>query len=211
MDKPQQVNNAYFSAHADNFDTTYWRSDERNITDAHFKKPGKLLICGVGRGRTVPHLAGHTITGIDIVPEMIEGAMRYRGPFRVMNMSRMTFPDNSFDYVFAPFNTISYVDDIEATLSEVHRVMNPGGIFIFQIPNQFTFTSVRGRRADVEWKGDIMSTIFWNMFDVFRCRRIFRKARVYGRMQWSSGHSWKDRVLKILPFFDRALYFVCVK
>src|SRR6185369_12962799 len=95
--KIQELNAKYFAQNATNYDVTYFRGDERNITDHFFKKPGSLLIAGVGRGRTVPHLSQHTITGIDIVPEMIEGAKQYKGDFRVMDMSNLTFPDGTFD------------------------------------------------------------------------------------------------------------------
>ena len=82
----QELNTKYYAQNAEKFDTTYWRGDERNITEHFFRKPGKLLIAGVGRGRTVPHLAdrGHEVTGIDIVPEMIEGAKQYKGDFKVI-------------------------------------------------------------------------------------------------------------------------------
>lgn len=72
----QDHNTRYFADNAKHYDVTYWRSDERNITDHFFPKPGSLLIAGVGRGRTVSPLSKHQITGIDIVPEMIEGAKK---------------------------------------------------------------------------------------------------------------------------------------
>jgi SAM-dependent methyltransferase len=207
----QEHNTRYFAANAKHYDATYWRSDEHNITDHFFPTPGSLLIAGVGRGRTVPHLAKHQITGIDIVPEMIEGAKKHPGDFRVMDMAKTDFADNTFDYIFSPFNSVACTEDPIKTLREFHRILKPSGTLVFQVPNQFTLRGVARRRNHVYWQdGDFYPTM-WNYLDVLRCRRIFSRARVYGRMQWSDGSNWKDRVLKILPFFDRALFFVCIK
>src|SRR5262249_8634783 len=149
---------------------------------------------------------------IDIVPEMIEGAKQYEGDFRVMDMSKLTFHDGTFDYIFSPFNSVSATDDCLKTVSELRRVLKPGGVLVFQVPNQrpgskWFFT----RRGEIQWQAGVHYQHFFNMLDVFKFKRMFTEAHVYGRMQWSNGHTWKDRVLKSLPFLDRALYFVCVK
>jgi ubiquinone/menaquinone biosynthesis C-methylase UbiE len=211
----QELNNRYFTAHAAGYgEATYWRGDEDNITKHFFPKPGKLLIAGVGGGRTVPHLLKehHVITGIDIVPEMIEQAKKYEGDFRVMDMAHLAFSDSTFDYVFSPFNSVSATDDAFETIKELRRVLKPGGVLVFQVPNQrpgskWWFT----RRGEIQSPEGAYYQHFFNMFDVFKFKRMFAKAYVYGRMQWSNGRNWKDRVLKAVPFMDKALYFVCVK
>jgi SAM-dependent methyltransferase len=49
---------------------------------------------------------------------------------RVMDMERMTFEDASFDAA-AMSNTLSYATDMHKALSEVSRVLKPGGLFAF--------------------------------------------------------------------------------
>ena len=49
---------------------------------------------------------------------------------RVMNMEAMTFPDETFHAV-AMSNTLSYAQDTFRCLSEVARVLKPGGRFVF--------------------------------------------------------------------------------
>src|SRR4051812_2990717 len=180
-DHIQERNTKYFKENAKNYDVTYFRGDERNITDHFFNKPGSLLIAGVGRGRTVPHLSQHQITGIDIVPEMIEGARQYKGDFKVMDMSKLTFPDGEFDYVFSPFNSVSATDDPFKTVLELRRVLKPGGVLVFQVPSQrpgskWFFT----RRGEIEWQHGVHYQYFFNMLDVFKFKRMFKEAHVYG-------------------------------
>src|SRR5262245_42483769 len=102
----QEHNATYYTAHADNYNKAeYFRSDEANILKRFCPPPGKLLIAGVGGGRTAAPLQNqYEITGIDIIPAMIEHAKKNKGTYLVMDMSRTTFPDNTFDYVFSPFN-----------------------------------------------------------------------------------------------------------
>ena len=127
-------------------------------------------------------------------------------------MSHLTFPDETFDYVFSPFNSVSATNDALETVLELRRVLKPGGALVFQVPNRrpgsrWFFT----RRGAIQWQHGVHYQQFFNMFDVFKFKRMFTEARVYGHMQWSNGNNWKDRILKALPFMDRALYFVCVK
>jgi SAM-dependent methyltransferase len=47
---------------------------------------------------------------------------------RIMSVTKMDFPDNSFDAVFSS-NCFEHVDDIRKAFSEIYRVLKPGGIF----------------------------------------------------------------------------------
>ena len=62
---------------------------EERIFKAHFEVPGRVLDIGCGCGRTSLFLKrmGHSVTGIDLVPEMIEEARKLvEGvDFRVMD------------------------------------------------------------------------------------------------------------------------------
>jgi ubiquinone/menaquinone biosynthesis C-methylase UbiE len=51
--------------------------------------------------------------------------------FMEMNAERMSFPDNHFDTVCISYS-IHHLEHIDTVLSEMHRVLKPGGNFIIQ-------------------------------------------------------------------------------
>ena len=104
--------------------------------------PGDTILdigCGAGVDTIIAALmAGPSgsVTGIDLVPEMLERAKenaRLAGALNVEFMEgsaeELPFPDNTFDVVISNgvFNLV--VDKVKA-LGEVYRVLKPGGRFM---------------------------------------------------------------------------------
>ncbi|HSH91299.1 MAG TPA: class I SAM-dependent methyltransferase [Ramlibacter sp.] len=102
-----------------------------------------ILDMGVGAGRTTRVLREWTddYVGIDYTEEMVE-ACRARFPdARILHMDARDlseFEDNRFAMVFFSFNGIDAVDgnDRLKVLREVHRVLQPGGLFVFSAHNR---------------------------------------------------------------------------
>ena len=114
---------------------------EERIFRDHFAKPGKVLDIGCGCGRTGLFLKrmGHAVTGIDIVPEMIEEARKLVPgvEFNVMNACALEFENESFDYVLFSFNGIDCIHPSakrELCLKEIHRVLKRGRVLAFEYP-----------------------------------------------------------------------------
>lgn len=102
---------------------------------------GAILDIGVGGGRTAPLMANisRNYRGIDYCAAMV-AASRNRYPslcFHEMDARRLTFADNSFDLVTFSYNGIDSVDLAGrlAVLQQVHRVLQPGGYFVFSTLN----------------------------------------------------------------------------
>jgi ubiquinone/menaquinone biosynthesis C-methylase UbiE len=115
---------------------------EERILSAHFGIPGRVLDIGCGCGRTSLFLKrmGHSITGIDLVPEMIEEARKLvEGvDFIVMDACDLLFPNESFDYVLFSFNGIDCIYPSakrNSCLKEIHRVLRGSGVFAFSAHN----------------------------------------------------------------------------
>jgi SAM-dependent methyltransferase len=101
-----------------------------------------VLDIGVGTGRTTVYLAPlakHYI-GIDFSPVFIDFVNKAMPHIQAQlgDMRDLSdFGAEEFDFVMASFNVIDVVahNDRIKTLREVHRVLRPGGIFIFSSHN----------------------------------------------------------------------------
>ncbi len=52
---------------------------------------------------------------------------------RSEDLTRLTYPDNSFDIILTS-ETLEHVPDLHAAVREIHRVLAPGGRHIFTVP-----------------------------------------------------------------------------
>jgi ubiquinone/menaquinone biosynthesis C-methylase UbiE len=96
---------------------------------------GRLLDAGVGTGRNIPYYpAGAEVTGIDLSPAMLRRAERRREALGAkvalsrMDVTRLDFPDNSFDAAVSTFLFCVLPPDRQTSaLRELGRVVRPGG------------------------------------------------------------------------------------
>lgn len=96
---------------------------------------GRILDAGVGTGRNFPfYPPGAEVVGIDLSPAMLARAERRREAaatvveLRQMDVTRLDFPDHSFDAAVATFLFCVLPDDLQvAAMRELRRVVKPGG------------------------------------------------------------------------------------
>lgn len=102
----------------------------------------EILEVGCGAGGMLTPLSRYgRVTGIDISHEYMRYC-RERGHQRVVTGSgyELPFADDSFDLV-ALFDVIEHIPDDERVLSEVRRVLKPGGKVFLSVPAyQFLFS-----------------------------------------------------------------------
>jgi SAM-dependent methyltransferase len=105
---------------------------------------GKRLLevgCGVGTDLVRFARAGAIVTGIDLAPVSVELARRNFAQHRlsaelsVMDGEAMSFPDGSFDVVYA-HGVLQYTADPGRMVAEIHRVLVPGGQAIVMLYNR---------------------------------------------------------------------------
>jgi 2-polyprenyl-3-methyl-5-hydroxy-6-metoxy-1,4-benzoquinol methylase len=100
-------------------------------------KPGeKVLDAGCGGGLLLNQLAaryGVDGSGVDLAPLAVQRAKACGDPklrYRVAQLERLPCKDASFDAVVS-FDVLEHVQDKEAVLKELLRVLKPGGRFLF--------------------------------------------------------------------------------
>ncbi|MCL2771312.1 MAG: class I SAM-dependent methyltransferase [Firmicutes bacterium] len=119
-----------------------WKS-EKCVIKKYFNKADKILDIGCGAGRTtigLYEMGYKNIIGLDIAEGMIEVAKQLAKErklpveFVVGNALELPYEDNSFDRVLFSYNGIMCIPKVknrEKVLSEIYRVLKPGGIFVF--------------------------------------------------------------------------------
>ncbi len=102
-----------------------------------------ILDIGVGAGRTTALLKAVSpdYTAVDYTPEMVHACRKRHPGTRVEHMDARdlrAFADDQFALVVFSFNGIDAVDfaDRHQVLQEVHRVLQPGGLFLFSAHNR---------------------------------------------------------------------------
>jgi SAM-dependent methyltransferase len=111
-----------------------------------YLEPGmEVLDCGCGPGTITFGLAEAVFpgraTGLDQEAELVERASRLAEGLELVNASfvqgdagQLPFADESFDFVFA-HALLEHLRNPHAALSEMHRVLRPGGFLALCSPN----------------------------------------------------------------------------
>lgn len=101
----------------------------------------KILEVGCGTGAMVNELAGrgYSVIGTDISQEAIKyGRQKYPGlSLEAGPAQRLPYPPEMFDLVIS-FDVFEHIPQIDEHLQEVHRVLRPGGYYLFQTPNKYS-------------------------------------------------------------------------
>ncbi len=113
-------------------------------------KPENALDVGCGEGRFCRKMQniGVAASGLDPVPAMIEAAQMQdqRSQYNVGFAEDLPFGDDSFDFVVTYLSLID-IDDLQKAISEMNRVLKPGGrILVANLSSFSTSSNAFGRR-----------------------------------------------------------------
>jgi SAM-dependent methyltransferase len=107
------------------------------LAAAHLTRDSRALEVGCGPGHITAMMAdtGATVTGVDLVPAMIETARTLHPgiEFVEANAEQLPFADDTFDVVLTNF-VIHHFARPDVACTEIRRVLKPGGRFVFAGP-----------------------------------------------------------------------------
>jgi ubiquinone/menaquinone biosynthesis C-methylase UbiE len=140
----------------------------------------RLLDFGCGSGDITRALAatGFAMTGIDLSPAMIAMARHQPGAdgidWAVAQPGAVTLPfaDSAFDGALAS-SVLEYHLDPAAQLAEIARVLKPGGVFAFTVPDMTH--PVRAREQN--WRG-LATSFLWPLLKLTPRHDYFEYLRV---------------------------------
>ena len=104
-----------------------------------------MLDLGCGDGRLTADLRARSITGADVSAVALERARRRIPEATLVQVAPdepLPFDDLSFDLVLS-IETIEHVRDVQLLVSEVRRVLRPGGMFAVTTPAHSRLTALR--------------------------------------------------------------------
>jgi ubiquinone/menaquinone biosynthesis C-methylase UbiE len=114
------------------------------------------IACGEGYGSALlARNAGH-VTGVDVSLEAVEHArLAYsalrNAEFRQGSCTRIPLPDASVELVVS-FETIEHIEEQDAFVDEIARVLAPDGVVLMSCPNKAEYTDKRGFRNEFHVK-----------------------------------------------------------
>lgn len=143
---------AFYADFAGHYDAVFpLRGDVLKFLERELPAAGKVLDVGCGTGACCGHLArpGRACLGIDLDPGMIAQAeARYPGvEFRILGMQEVgLLSAGSFAAVICLGNVLPHLPlpSLPGFLSALHRLLVPGGAWVFQTVN---FDPILRRRS----------------------------------------------------------------
>jgi SAM-dependent methyltransferase len=133
-------------------------------------RAAKILEIGSGKGRLLSHFfkQGYDIRGVEINREYIAASRELFGelPVSAVDSERLPAAAESMDIVMS-FDVFEHIPDTDSHLREVHRVLKPGGYYLFQTPNK--------------WTNAVFETFRWKSFTAWKVQHCslhsFRELR----------------------------------
>lgn len=135
----------------DGFAAAYSQANESNLLNGFYERPAMVRLagdvdghrvldagCGSGPLSAALDAKGAIVTGFDSSKEMVELARQRLGAeadLRVADLSEpLPFDDDVFDLVVASL-VLHYLRDWDAPLTELRRVLRPGGRVVLSVPH----------------------------------------------------------------------------
>ena len=130
-----------YGNYSDNWDNTLFSQK----ISSYIKKDFCVLDLGAGAG-IIPQMnfrgKAARVCGIDPDQRVLENP--YLDEAIIGFGESVPYSENSFDMVFST-NVLEHLPEPEKVFNEVHRVLKPGGLFLFKTPNKWHYVALIAR------------------------------------------------------------------
>lgn len=146
----KQSNQAYYDVFSQQYEQIRGDNDPggyHNLLDeiesdfvARYGAGRDVLEVGCGTGLVLERIAkfARSAKGVDLSPGMLEHAKARGLDVFQGSATQLPFADNSFD-VSCSFKVLAHIPDIQLALSEMARVVRPGGVVLAEFYNPYSF------------------------------------------------------------------------
>lgn len=100
--------------------------------------PGTALDIGCGIGDFLAYRK--QTVGVDINEFNVDWCRSQGHSVRLMKEDELPFPDNTFDSIIMD-NVLEHIDEPRQILSEAHRVLTSGGVFVVGVPGTLGYSA----------------------------------------------------------------------
>lgn len=153
---------------------------EEEAIERYFTESEAMVLdlgCGTGRTTRVFERMGYEVVGLDLTKDFVTHARSFvpGADFVAGDACSLPFGDETFQYACFSYNGIDDIAPEEnryEALREIHRVLNPDGIFVFSSRNLFSTYALRS----FDWAGVRQFLDFW--FKNVRRGRLFSRYKL---------------------------------
>jgi len=160
------------------------------------------VACGEGYGSQILSGVAASVIGVDIAAETVEHARGRYGSdrLRFVEASAALLPleDASVDVVVS-FETIEHHDQHEEMLSEIRRVLRPGGLLVMSSPNKQYYTIEPGYSNPYHVKELFREELVALVGRYFRHHAVYSQRVVYGSLLIADGRTRFESILGTGP------------
>ncbi len=135
--KPSDLQVQAADMEPDLYDSSGPRENKVRKIIGDFPPGQKILDVGCANGAMLaPFVKQHELHGVDISAPMLSSAARagFKTVLVDLEVNPLPYPDKTFDVLFCGENIEHYVNT-DWVLSELNRVLKPGGRLVFTFPN----------------------------------------------------------------------------